>query len=49
MLLDKGANVDIRDRGSKTVLDCLREYPAERARKITKMITGKFMVTSGFL
>lgn len=40
MLLDKGASTDTRDRASKSVLDCLREFPADRAREIIKIIEG---------
>ena len=40
MLLDKGASVETRDRASKSVLEALREFPAERAREITKLIEG---------
>ena len=42
MLLDKGAKVEAKDRASKTVLEALRDFPAEKAKEITKMIEGMY-------
>ena len=41
LLLDKGASIEAKDRASKSVIDLLSEFPAERAREIRKMIEGK--------
>ena len=47
MLLDKGANIDARDRASLSVVDALREIPAEKAREIIKVIEGIYSESIG--
>lgn len=41
MLLDKGASIEAKDRASKSVLDALSDFPAEKAKEIRKMIEGR--------
>lgn len=40
LLLDKGANLELRDSNGHTVFDVLNEFSAEKALSIKKMING---------